>query len=75
MRKSFQHTNFEHLLHLTPVLERNTLSTGFFLSDINDWNKLDPDIRESGNYNIFLKSLVKFIRPFERKTYHINGFN
>ena len=40
---------------------------------INEWNKLDPDIRSSTSYNLFRNTLLKFIRPVQRKTFHING--
>ena len=39
---------------------------------INEWNKLDPDIRSSTSYNQFRNTLLKFIRPAQRKTFHIN---
>ena len=39
---------------------------------VNIENNLDPDIRDTSNYSIFRKSFLTIIRPFERKTYHIN---
>ena len=35
----------------------------FFPSTIIEWNKLDHNIRNSSNFNIFKKSILKFIRP------------
>ena len=35
----------------------------FFLSTIVEWNKLDHNIRSSSSFNIFRKSILKFIRP------------
>ena len=37
-----------------------------------EWNKLNPEIRSSGSYNIFHKSLLNFIRPSASKVYNIN---
>ena len=39
----------------------------FFPCVIGEWNKLNPEIRRSGSYNIFRKSLLNFIRPRESK--------
>ena len=39
---------------------------------IDEWNKLNPEIRSSDNYNIFRKSLLIFIRPSASKVYNIN---
>ena len=44
----------------------------FFACIIGEWNKLNPEIRTSGSYNIFRKSLLKFIRPSASKVYNIN---
>ena len=44
----------------------------FFPCIIGEWNKLNPEIRTSGSYNIFRKSLLKFIRPSASKVYNIN---
>ena len=39
---------------------------------IGEWNKLNPEIQRSGSYNIFRKSILKFIRPSASKVYSIN---
>ena len=44
----------------------------FFPCVIGEWNKLNPEIRMSGSYNIFRKSLLNFIRPSTSKVYNIN---
>ena len=35
----------------------------FFPSTILEWNKLDPSLQNSTNYNVFKNSILKFIRP------------
>ena len=44
----------------------------FIPNVINEWNKLDPDIRCSTLCNLFRNKLLKFIRPAQRKTFDIN---
>ena len=39
------------------------LKNSFFPSTIPEWNKLDHNIRNSSSFNIFRKSILKFIRP------------
>ena len=39
------------------------LKNSFFPSTIIEWNKLDHNIRNSSSFNIFRKSILKFIRP------------
>ena len=39
------------------------LKNSFFLSTVIEWNKLDPNIRNSSSFNIFRESILKFIRP------------
>ena len=39
------------------------LKNSFFPSTIIEWNKLDHNIRNSNSFNIFRKSILKFIRP------------
>ena len=57
----------------------NTVSSkaGYFKKSfipnvINEWNKLDPDIRSSASCNLFGNSSLKVIRPVQRKTFNIN---
>ena len=38
---------------------------------INEWNKLDPDIRKIDSYVGFRKKLLSFIKPTENKTFSI----
>ena len=44
----------------------------FIPNVIYEWNKLDPNIRPSASYNLFRNTLLKFIRPAQRKTFNIN---
>ena len=44
----------------------------FFLCVIGEWNKLNREIRKSGTYNTFRKSVLNFIRPSASKVYNIN---
>ena len=44
----------------------------FFPCVTGEWNKLNPEIRRSGIYNIFRKLLLNFIRPSASKVYNIN---
>ena len=52
-------------IHNIPLLKtRHTFfKNSFFLSSIIEWNKLDHNIRNSSSFNIFRKSILKFIRP------------
>ena len=57
------------LIRLIPSLANlNILRTLSFPNVINEWNKLDPDIRSS----YFVMHLLKFIRLVQRKTCNIN---
>ena len=47
-----------------PLLKtRHTFEKNSFPSPIIEWNKLDHNIRNSSSFNIFRKSILKFIRP------------
>ena len=39
------------------------LKIHFFSSTIAEWNKLAPDLRNSGSFSAFKKSILSFIRP------------
>ena len=67
-RKSFQQLD----TYYTFSCRNKYFNNSFFPIVLSDRNKLDPDICDSSNYNLFRKSLMKFIRPVERKTYNIN---
>ena len=38
---------------------------------INEWNKLDPEIRRIDSYVGFRKKLLSFVKPMENKTFSI----
>ena len=48
------------------LVELNTSKILFFPHVINEWNKLDLNIRCFSNYHIFRNALLKFIRPVEK---------
>ena len=52
-------------IHNIPFFKtRHTFfKNSFFPSTIIEWNKLDHNIRNSSSFNIFRKSILKFIRP------------
>ena len=52
-------------IHNIPFFKtRHTfLKNSFFPPTIIEWNKLDHNIRNSSSFNIFRKSILKFIRP------------
>ena len=55
---NFPHFKVEHIF-------KNT----FFLSVINELNKLDPEIQNAPSLNIFKKNILKFIRPAANKIF------
>ena len=67
-RKSSRHPNILNNVSCRTEYFNNS----FFPSVFDGWNNLNPDICDSRSYGIFRKSLLKFIRPVARKTYHIN---
>ena len=75
-----------YLYDMLPPLQRSQWNQGFFqplLSrteifkksfipyTINEWNKLDPEIRRIDSYIGFRKKLLSFIKPTEKKTFSI----
>ena len=54
-------------LHCRTELFRNS----FLTFTVNEWNKLDSDIKNSDSYAVFRKKLLAFIRPEGRSTYGI----
>ena len=57
---------FQPLLCRTEIFKNS-----FFPYTINEWNKLDPDIRKIDTYVGFRKKLLSFIKPTENKTFSI----
>ena len=75
-----------YLYDILPPLQRSQRNQGFFQPllcrteifknsflpyTINEWNKLDPDIRKIDSYVGFRKKLLSFIKPTENKTFSI----
>ena len=55
-----------------PLLCRTEIFKNYFLPyTINEWNKLDPEIRRIDSYVGFRKKLLSFIKPMENKTFSI----
>ena len=52
-------------IHNIPLFKTSHtfFKNSFFPSTIIEWNKLDHNIRISSSFNIFRKSILKFIRP------------
>ena len=69
MRSSRRHYNSFDTISFKSEYIKNS----FILNVINEWNKLDPDIRSSYSYSLFRNTLLKFIRPVQRKTFNINN--
>ena len=63
------------IIHNIPLLKtRHTFfKNSFFSSTIIEWNKLGHNIRNSSSFNIFRKSILKFIRPSANS--HFNCHN
>ena len=47
------------------------LRNSFLPFSINEWKKLDPDIRNLDSHTMFRKKLLTFIRPSEKSIYNI----
>ena len=68
MRSSRRHVNSFNTVSCKSEYFKNSFTPNV----ISEWNKLDPDIRSSTSYNLFRNTLLKFIRPAQRKTFNIN---
>ena len=68
MRSSRRRVNSFNLVSCKSEYFKNS----FIPNAIYEWYKLDPDIRSSASYNLFHNTLLKFIRPAQRKTFNIN---
>ena len=63
MRSSSRHVNSFN----TGSCKSEYFKNSFIPNVINEWNKLDPDIRSSTSYNLFRNTLLKFIRLLKEK--------
>ena len=68
LRSSRRHVNSFNLVTCKSEYFKNSLIP----NSIYEWNKLDPDILSSASYNLFRNTLLKFIRPAQRKKFDIN---
>ena len=68
VRQSQRHPNTFNSISCRTEYFKNS----FFPCVIGEWNKLNPEIRRSGSYNIFRKSILNFIWPSASKVYNIN---
>ena len=68
MRRSGRHVNSFN----TVSCKSEYFKDSFIPNVINEWNKLDPDIGNPTSYNLFRNTLLRFVRPAERKTFNIN---
>ena len=60
--------------NITPFKVRhNFFKNSFFPSVINEWNKLDLEIRNSASLEIFKKHLLNFIRPNSNSVFNISN--
>ena len=51
----------------------NFFKNTFFPTAILEWNKLDLSLRNSASYNLFKKSILKFIRPSPTKIFQYHN--
>ena len=68
MRSFCQHVNLLNTVSCKSEYFKNS----FIPTVSNEWNKLDPDIHSSTSFNLFCNTLLKFIRPVQRKIFNIN---
>ena len=73
-RVKFYSTRSSEIKNIFNIKTRsNFFSNYFFPSSINEWNKLDCDIRNSDSLNVFKLSLLKFVRPVANSAFDINN--
>ena len=54
-------------------VKHNFFQNSFFPSVVTEWNKLDQNISNSKNLNIFKKMLLKFIRPSRNSVFRCHN--
>ena len=65
LQRSHRYPRCFKTLHCRTEFFRNL----FLLFTVNEWNKLDSDIKNIDSYEMFLKKLLAFIRPVGNSMY------
>ena len=55
-------------------IRHNFFKNSFFPSAINEWNNLDPTLRNSKSFVVFKNSILKFIRPSPSNVFSCNNY-
>ena len=69
--KQHSHNNERSNLFRIFISHTEYYKNSFFPFCVNEWNKLDPSIRNSTSISIFKNALLKFIRPKRCPVYNI----
>ena len=51
----------------------NFFKNSFFPATVNEWNNLDPDLRNSETYGAFKSNILKFIRPSPNSVFNCHN--
>ena len=62
--EAYQTRHFANIPSLS--FKHNFFKNTFFPSTILEWNKLDLSLRNSGSYDVFKNSILKFIRKITK---------
>ena len=62
-------------MHNLPIFKskHNFFKNSFFPSTISEWNKLDPNLRNSESFLTFKKNILQFIRPTANSVYNYHN--
>ena len=69
--KAYQTRHIANIPSLS--FKHDFLKNTFFPSTILEWNKLDPSLLNSANYNVLKNSVLKFVRPSLNKTFQCHN--
>ena len=72
MRSSHQSSHLQLNLFNTVAHRSEYFKNSFIPNILNEWNKIDADVRFSTSCDLFLNKLLKFIKLDKRKTSNIN---
>ena len=54
-------------------VKHNFFKNSFFPSTINEWNNLDPNLRNAESFSVFKNNILKFIRPTPRSLFNCDN--